>query len=152
MSTARPFQTIKQSSRSYNPGTYPSTDFESLDGTKTHLRFGNRRVNATLQLGFSNISDQEAALIVENYENVNATWDYVTFNAANGVSGVSNTTELKPPIAGQSDPTSSLQSLVKEGGSGLKWRYSGPPTVTSTFRGRSNVSCSFVACLDAPST
>ena len=152
MSTARPFPTIKPSSRSYNPGTYPSTDFESLDGTKTHLRFGNRRVNATLQLGFSNISDQEAALIVENYENVNATWDYVTFNAANGVSGVSNTTELKPPIAGQSDPTSSFQSLVKEGGSGLKWRYSGPPTVTSTFRGRSNVSCSFVACLDAPST
>ena len=150
MATAQPFPTVKPTSRSYSPGTYPSTDFESLDGTKTHLRFGNRRVNATLTLGFSNISDQEAALIIENYEDVNATWDYVTFNAANGVSGVSNTTELKPPIAGQSDPTSSLQSLVKEGGSGLKWRYSGPPFVTSTFKGLSNVSCSFVACLDAP--
>ena len=33
---------------------------------------------------------------------------------------------------------------------GLKWRYSSPPTVTSTFKGRSNVSCSFVACLDSP--
>ena len=32
----------------------------------------------------------------------------------------------------------------------LKWRYSAPPTVTSTFNGLSNVSCSFVACLDAP--
>jgi hypothetical protein len=150
MTTAQPFPQIKPTSRSYSAGTYPSTNFESLDGTKTHLRYGNKRVNATLTLGFSNISDQEAALIIENYEDVNATWDYVTFNAANGVSGVSNTTELKPPIAGQSDPTSSLQSLIKEGGLSLKWRYSGPPTVTSTFKGLSNVSCSFVACLDSP--
>ena len=150
MATERPFPTVKPSSRSYTPGTYPSTDFESLDGTKTHLRYGNKRVNATLQLGFSNISDQEAALIIENYEDVNATYDYVTFKAANGVSGISNATILDPPIAGQSNPASSLQSLVKEGGSGLKWRYSGPPSVTSTFKGLSNVSCSFVACLDSP--
>ena len=150
MATAQPFPTVKPTSRSYNPGTYPSTTFESLDGTKTHLRFGNKRVNATLTLGFSNISDAEAALILENYEDVNSTWDYVTFTSSDGVSGVSNTTELKPPIAGQSDPTSSLQSLIKEGGLSLKWRYSGPPTVTSTFKGTSNVSCSFVACLDSP--
>tara|TARA_Y100001951_G_scaffold43702_1_gene34631 strand:- start:1241 stop:1681 length:441 start_codon:yes stop_codon:yes gene_type:complete len=146
MATEKPFPRIKPTSRSYSPGTYPSTDFESLDGTKTHLRFGNRRVNATLQLGFSNISDQEAALIIENYEDVNATWDYVTFTSSDGVSGVSNSKQ----VDGQTNPASSLQSLVKEGGAGLLWRYSGPPTVTSTFKGLSNVSCSFVACLDSP--
>lgn len=146
MATARPFPSIKPSSRSYSPGTYPSTDFESLDGTKTHIRYGNKRVNATLSLGFSNISDAEAALILENYEDVNSTWDYVTFTSSNGVSGVSNSKE----VDGQTNPTSSLQSLVKEGGSSLKWRYSGPPSVTSTFKGLSNVSCSFVACLDSP--
>ena len=146
MATAQPFPTVKPTSRSYNPGTYPSTDFESLDGTKTHLRFGNKRVNATLQLSFSNISDAEAALILENYEDVNSSWDYVTFTSSDGVSGVSNSKE----VDGQTNPASSLQSLVKEGGSSLKWRYSGPPTVTSTFKGLSNVSCSFVACLDSP--
>ena len=146
MATAQPFPTVKPTSRSYNPGTYPSTDFESLDGTKTHLRFGNKRVNATLTLGFSNISDAEAALILENYEDVNSTWDYVTFTSSDGVSGVSDSKE----VDGQTNPASSLQSLVKEGGLSLKWRYSGPPTVTSTFKGLSNVSCSFVACLDSP--
>ena len=146
MATPRPFPSIKPSSRSYSPGTYPSTDFESLDGTKTHLRFGNKRVNATLQLGFSNIPDAEAALILENYEDVNSTWDYVTFTSSNGVSGVSNSKE----VDGQTNPASSLQSLVKEGGARLLWRYSGPPSVTSTFKGLSNVSCSFVACLDSP--
>ena len=146
MATAQPFPTVKPTSRSYNPGTYPSTTFESLDGTKTHLRFGNKRVNATLQLSFSNISDAEAALILENYEDVNSSWDYVTFTSSDGVSAVSNSKE----VDGQTNPASSLQSLVKEGGSSLKWRYSGPPTVTSTFKGLSNVSCSFVACLDSP--
>ena len=48
MTTAQPFPQIKPTSRSYSAGTYPSTNFESLDGTKTHLRYGNKRVNATL--------------------------------------------------------------------------------------------------------
>ena len=135
MATAQPFPTVKPASRSYSPGTYPSTDFESLDGTKTHLRFGNKRVNATLQLGFSNISDADAASILANYENVNSDWDYVTFNSSNGTVGIGNYT---------------LANYVQENTSGLKWRYAGPPTVTSVFKNRNNVSCSFVACLDAP--
>ena len=135
MATARAFPSIKPTSRSYTPGNYPSTNFESLDGTKTHIRYGNKRVNATLSLGFSNITDADAALILANYEDVNSDWDYVTFASASGTAGVGST---------------SLSNYFKEDGSGLKWRYSGPPSVTSTFKGMSNVSCSFVACLDAP--
>ena len=135
MAIEKQFPPINPTSRSYNPGTYPSTTFESLDGTKTHLRFGNKRVNATLTLGFSNISDADAALILANYENVNSDWNYVTFNRGYATSGVTDT---------------SLLTYLKESGSSLKWRYSGPPSVTSSFKGKSNVSCSFVACLDSP--
>ena len=135
MATARAFPSIKPTSRSYTPGRYPSTDFESLDGTKTHIRYGNKRVNATLSLGFSNITDADAALILDNYKDVNSDWDYVTFSSENGTAGVDNT---------------NLSNYFKESESSLKWRYSGPPTITSTFKGRSNVSCSFVACLDSP--
>ena len=88
MTTPKPFPQIKPSSRSYNPGTYPSTDFESLDGTKTHIRYGNKRVNATLQLGFSDISDTQAFEILENYRDVNSVLDYVTFNNLSGLAGV----------------------------------------------------------------
>ena len=129
------FPSIKPSSRSYSPGEYPQTDFEAQNGAKTIMRYGKNRVNATLQLGFANISDADAALILANYEDVNSDWDYVTFSSANGTVGVDST---------------SLSNYFKESGSGLKWRYSGPPSVTSTFKGMSNVSCSFVACLDAP--
>ena len=135
MATAQPFPTVKPTSRSYNPGTYPSTTFESLDGTKTHLRFGNERVNATLTLGFSNISDADAALILDNYEDVNSAWDYVSFSSSNATAGLEST---------------NLSNYLKESTSGLLWRYSEPPKVTSVYPGISNVSCSFVACLDAP--
>ena len=54
MANSVPFPpSVKVSTRSYNPGTFPSTEFQSLDGTKTHIRYGNKRVNSTLQLGFA---------------------------------------------------------------------------------------------------
>ena len=68
------FPQINPSSRSFVPGRYPSTDFESLDGTKTHIRFGNKRVNATMNLGFSNLSDSEVQSIIDNYVAVNSVW------------------------------------------------------------------------------
>jgi len=129
------FPSIKPSSRRYNPGEYPQTKFEAQNGAKTIMRYGKNRVNATLTLGFSNISDADAALILANYEDVNSDWDYVTFNGGYATAGVTNT---------------SLLAYLRESGSGLKWRYSGPPSVTSSFKGKSNVSCSFVACLDSP--
>ena len=129
------FPSIKPSSRRYNPGEYPQTKFEAQNGAKTIMRYGKNRVNATLTLGFSNISDADAALILANYEDVNSDWDYVTFNGGYATAGVTNT---------------SLLAYLRESGSGLKWRYSGPPSVTSSFKGKSNVSCSFVACLDLP--
>ena len=129
------FPQINPSSRSFVPGRYPSTDFESLDGTKTHIRFGNKRVNATMNLGFSNLSDSEVQSIIDNYVAVNSVWDEVVFMADRGLSGIT-------------DPN--YRKEITGHWTGLSWRYSAPPTVTSTFDGLSNVSCSFVACLDAP--
>lgn len=125
---------VKVSSRSYNPGTFPSTEFQSLDGTKTHIRYGNKRVNASLQLGFSNVSDADAALILANYESVNSDWDYVSFSNSKVTEGINSY---------------SLRTYFNESFSSLRWRYSSPPTVTSVFPGISNVNCSFIACLDS---
>ncbi len=129
------FPAIAPSSRTFTPGRFPSTDFESLDGTKTHIRYGNKRVNATMTLGFSNLSESEVWDIIENYEKVNGTWDNLEFFSDKGLQGL-HTNDLIREIHGTY--------------TGLTWRYSAPPTVTSTFDGLSNVSCSFVACLDAP--
>ena len=142
---------VSPSSRSYSPGTFPQQTFESQNGAKTVLRYGSKRVDATLTLGFTNIEDALAALILENYEAVNEAWDSVTFGSNSGLQGISDEkrgTDIYGEI--RQEATNGLTDHIQEAISGLKWRYSGPPTVTSTFKGRSNVRCSFVACLDSP--
>ena len=121
------------SSRSYSPGEYSQREFQALNGAKTMIRYGKRRYNSSLTLGFNNIEDSDAALILKNYEDINSIWDNVTFEDTGVIEGAS----------------SEMQAYFEEG-SGLKWRYDGPPTVTSVYPGRSNVECKFVACLDSP--
>ena len=124
---------ITPSTRSYSPGEYPQVEFEAQNGVKTVIRYGKNRTGSSLSLGFDNILDSDAAAILKNYEDVNSIWDEVTFSGTNVINGADST----------------LQSYFLEG-TELKWRYDGPPEVTSVYPGRSNVQCKFVACLDSP--
>ena len=126
-------ENIAPSSRSYKAGEYPQEVFESQNGSKSIIRYGNKAVNATLSLGFTNISDADALSIVTNYKSVNSDWDYVVFGTTRGMQGVEDK-DLRAEIYGDSE--------------GTRWRYAGPPSVTSVQPGINNVSCSFVACLD----
>ena len=130
--TFRPTNLVP-STRSYSPGEYPQNEFQALNGVKTIIRYGKYRYNSTLTLGFNNIEDSDAAAILQNYEDINSVWDEVTFSGTGVVEGAS----------------SQMQSYFVER-TELKWRYDGPPTVTSVYPGRSNVECKFVACLDSP--
>lgn len=127
------FPNIRPSGRSYSPGTYPQTEFRAQNGAVTVVRFGNRRVDSELSLEFQNINDTDAALILANYEAVNSRWDYVTFTTSTGALGAGST----------------LANYIREvGGSGLRWRYAEPPSVTSVFPGRSTVQCKFTGILE----
>lgn len=130
--SAIPFPNIRPSGRRYTPGDFPQTEFKSQNGTLTILRYGNRRVDSTLSLEFRNITDEDAASILQNYEDVNKTLNHVTFTQDSGAAGASG----------------DLVGYLREtNGSQLKWRYAGPPQVTSVFRGRSTVQCEFVGSL-----
>ena len=132
MATFEPTNLVP-STRSYSPGEYPQNEFQALNGVKTIIRYGKRRYESSLTLGFNNIADSDAAAILQNYEDINSVWDEVTFNGTNVINGADST----------------LQSYFLER-TELKWRYDGPPEVTSVVPGRSNVQCKFVACLDSP--
>ena len=124
---------VTPSTRSYSPGKYPQVEFEAQNGVKTVIRYGKNRTGSSLSLGFDNILDSDAAAILKNYEDINSIWDEVTFNGTGVIEGAS----------------SQMQSYFIER-TELKWRYDGPPEVTSVYPGRSNVQCKFVACLDSP--
>jgi hypothetical protein len=124
-------QDLRPSARSYKPGTYPQTFFQSLNGSTTVVQFGARNFNAELTLQFSNIEDTAADTIIGVYEKANGVWDYVDFNNTKAMDAASD----------------EMQSRMKEG-SPLKWRFKEPPTVTYKFRNRCDVSCTFTAFLD----
>jgi hypothetical protein len=128
------FPSVKPTGRSYNPGSYPTAEFKSLSGVTTRMLYGNRRSDAELSLDFANISDESAALILRNYEQVTLTGDWVSFTSATGSLGAA----------------SALAAYLQEsGGSGLRWRYAEAPQLSSVFPGRSTVQVKFVGQLDA---
>lgn len=132
----KPFPLNKApSSRSFDIGSYPEEVFEAQNGAKTFLRYGNKRINAKLDISFKGLSDSEAVSILENYTQVNSTdTEYLTFARTN----LWADTEYGPFI-GYTDQYSSLMD-------GMKWRYKEPPKVTTTYKNFHNVRCSFVGC------
>jgi len=136
MAVIRSFPTIKPSSRSYTPGTYPQTEFVAQNGAKTVLRYGNKKVDAKLSLGFTNITDSQASEILDLYEEVNSDYDYISFTSVNALAGINS--------------SSLVNNMAEKDSNGVKLRYrfDGPPSVSSVRPGRSNVQCKFVACLD----
>jgi len=136
MAVIRSFPTIKPSSRSYTPGTYPQVEFVAQNGAKTVLRYGNKKVDAKLSLGFTNITDSQASEILDLYEEVNSDYDYISFTSVNALAGINS--------------SSLVNNMAEKDSNGVKLRYrfDGPPSVSSVRPGRSNVQCKFVACLD----
>ena len=126
MSESVDFPAIRPTSRSYKPGEYPQTEFKANNGAVSVIRFGNKRVDSQLTLEFSNISN-EAAQILDNYQQVNSDWDYINFTSSNGTLGI--------------DDTQDLRRYIQEADSGLRWRYDSAPVVRSLTPGRSSVSC-----------
>ena len=137
MTSEIPFPNIKPSSRSYTPGNYPQTEFVAQNGAKTVLRYGDKQVDAKLTLGFTNLTDSEVNEILNTYEEVNSDYDYIHFPSNSSIAGVNNVA-LR----------SKFQERDTSGNTLLRYRFDGPPTVTSVRPGRSNVQCKFVACLD----
>ena len=135
--TGHPFPNIAPSQRAYTPGTYPTKQFQSLNGSVTELQYGSKEVDSKLQMTFKNISDDEAWLIFDNYLKVNGgsrgstgERDFVLFDPASA----------HPALAGISNQQ--LRERIAERVSNapqLRYRYVKPPTITSVFPGRSTV-------------
>tara|TARA_Y100001951_G_C11273019_1_gene260035 strand:- start:906 stop:1361 length:456 start_codon:yes stop_codon:yes gene_type:complete len=145
------FPAIKPSSRSFDIGSYPEAVFEAQNGAKSYIRYGNKRVNASLTLGFTNISDENASKILKHYMDTNKDSNkFVRFSMADGMAGIEG-----PGATGGADY--SLHDWVEgepikaeeDVTDGMRWRYNGSPKVSSVQPGISNVTCSFVGCLHA---
>ena len=144
MANKRNFPPIKPSSRTFTSGKYPQTEFVAQNGAKTVLRYGNKQVDAKLTLGFTNLTDDEVNQILNTYEDVNSDYDYFEFHGGDVLAGITF------PVP-DTDNSVLFDKVRVSDGTGkllLRYRFDGPPTVTSVRPNRSNVQCKFVACLD----
>ena len=135
MASSKGFPNIKPSSRTYTPGRFPQSEFVAQNGAKTVIRYGNKKVDAKLTFGFSNITDLEVVQILDFYEEVISDYDFIQFSNAE--------------LAGVTEDVLRENMREKFGTNRkLRYRFESPPVVTSVQPNRSNVQCKFVACLD----
>jgi|32_taG_2_1085360.scaffolds.fasta_scaffold07383_2 hypothetical protein len=170
------FPNIKPTAREYSPGEFPQNIFQAQNGASVAIKFGNRRVNASLKLTFQNISDLEASRILRTYELVNGPWDYILFDDSEMNDGFVNPNDYvsgspqselysvfyhssywKDADNGKTyPPDTDIRQYHKESGrtgksegpSGLKYRFSSAPVVRSVNRTTCTVTCEFTAFLD----
>ena len=142
MANKRNFPTIKPSSRTFTAGRYPQTEFVAQNGAKTVIRYGNKQVDAKLTLGFTNITDSEVNEILNTYEEVNSDYDYLEFHGGDALAGITLPSTVDSVLFDKVRASDGRGKLL------LRYRFDGPPTVTSVRPNRSNVQCKFVACLD----
>ena len=135
--TGHVFPNIAPTQRTYTPGVFPMREFQGLNGAVTELQYGSKEVDSKLEMTFQNITDDEAMLIFENYLTVSngrvsrtGEQDYVLLDPPSShpvLAGIGNE-ELRDRIAER--PLNNAP---------LRYRYAGPPTITSVFPGRSSV-------------
>jgi len=126
------FPALVPSSRSYEPGVFPETQFQAQNGAVVRVRYGNQRAGSRLSLTFANITDTNASLILQNYVDVMDDDNYAEFTSSNVAAGVGD----------------SLVPWIRETNSLLKWKYASPPSVTSVKPGLSTVTCEFIGELE----
>jgi hypothetical protein len=126
------FPALVPSARSYTPGVFPETQFQAQNGAVVRVRYGNQRTNSRLSLTFSNITDANAAEVLQNYVDVMEDDNYAQFTTSNVAAGAEE----------------GLIPFIRETNSALKWKYASPPSVTSVKPGLSTVTCEFIGELE----
>ena len=125
------FPNIEPTSRSFTAPKWPTSGLTTQSGVTTRRLWGSRPSQAQLSLTFTNITDDNAALILDAY------------NSAKGA-----TTDLSLPSIIYNGASTNLANWLStfSTGAGMKWFFTEePPTVESVAPNRSSVRVTLVA-------
>lgn len=125
------FPSIEPTGRGFTAPRWPTSGITTQSGVTTRRLWGSRPSQARLSLSFDNISDDNAALIVQAY------------NDAKGA-----TTDLTLPAIIFNGASGNLTGWLSTAstGAGMKWFFAEePPTVESIAPNRSSVRVNLVA-------
>jgi hypothetical protein len=122
------YPTLTPTSRSYSSGDYPVKTFKSQSGAESRILYGNRRTGMSLDLQYDNITDTNAELFLDHYDETKGS--YTTFNLPGSA------------LTGWAGNTDALDAATAN-----SWRYDGPPQITNVRPGISSVQIKLVGVL-----
>lgn len=123
---------IKPSARSFDPGDWPVRKYNAQNGAEVRILFGSKRYNLKLKLEYKHISDKNAELFLEHFQEVLGT--YKTFEVTS-----ENRVEV---LAGWGGTKNALAPPI-----GVNWRYEKAPQVKSVRPGVSSVSVQLIGVI-----
>ena len=115
-------------SRSFNAGDYPYKTYKSQNGVEVRILYGDKRTGMTLDLQYDNLLDNHADAFILHYDDTKG--GFLTFELPE---------EVRAGWAG-------IPSRI-DVPTGNKWRYDGPPAITSVRPGISSVTVKLVGVL-----
>lgn len=120
------FPSLTPTGRQFTPGDFPNKKFNSQSGAEVRVLYGSRRVNAVLNLSYTNVTDANVQSFLDDYNSQLGTFRTFTLPSVvfEGWSGTAST--LDAP-------------------SGTKWRYDTEPQVQAVRPGISSVTLSLRA-------
>ena len=115
-------------SRSFNAGDYSYKTFKAQSGVEVRILYGDKRTGMTLDLGYDNIPDTQADDFIAHYDETKGGFTAFTL-----------------PAAFRTGWTGAPSAI--DAATGNKWRYDGPPAITSVRPGISSVTVKLVGVL-----
>jgi hypothetical protein len=134
------FPDLVPTARSMSPGDFANKVFRSQSGIEARVQYGNKAFNKTLDLEYSNITDANAALIHDHYQNCKGTF-YVF--------GLSPNPKKGNPAFDVGLESGSANNRYSVAPFGLNYRYAEPPQFTSVKEGRMSVTVKLIGVLDS---
>ena len=123
------FPVLTPSDRVFDSGDYPVKVYKAQSGSETRILYGDKRTNMKLQLTYANISDANAELFLDHYDEMKGS--FTTFDLNSGAKG---------GWSGNAD-------AIGAQGHGNNYRYEAPPQVTQVRPGISTVTVSLIGVL-----
>tara|TARA_R100001086_G_scaffold242861_1_gene171036 strand:+ start:170 stop:550 length:381 start_codon:yes stop_codon:yes gene_type:complete len=124
------FPSLVPTARTFDAGDFPVKIYKSQNGKEHRILYGSNRTNMKLSLTYANITDANAELFLDHYEEEQGTFgtfDSVPTGYEKGWEG--NASEIDAQTFGN------------------KYRYEGPPQVVQVRPGVSTVTVNLIGVL-----
>lgn len=114
--------------RSFETGSWPVKTYRSQNGSEVRILYGDQETEAKLSLTYANVADAVADDFLQHYRSVKGTYLLFDLGGSTKAGWQGSPDALGKPYA-------------------AKWRYAGPPKLSSVRPGVSTVQVDLVAVI-----